>query len=258
MSLLGVPLHRARSWVSARHSLRVEAAIVLGFFVAYEAARGVVAGTRQTALDRAHDIVSLERTLHLFTEPRVQELARNVPGLLGTLSIAYLTLHLMATAALLLWLHRRHPMAFPMVRTTSIVASGLSLIGFLVFPTAPPRVAGTGLADTVSQGAVDLNHGLVSSLYNPYAAVPSMHAGYALIVGAAVVRYGRSTAMRVGGALYPPFVLLVIVATGNHFFFDAAVGVVVAAVSAGLALLLRGGPADRHAPISPSMHLRSQ
>jgi membrane-associated phospholipid phosphatase len=96
----------------------------------------------------------------------------------------------------------------------------------------------TGLSDTVSHGAVNLNHGLISSLYNPYAAIPSMHAGYALIVGAALMRYGQRALLRVAGVLYPPFVLLVIVATGNHFFFDAATGALVAATGALLALPL--------------------
>jgi PAP2 superfamily len=138
----------------------------------------------------------------------------------------------------LLWLYRRRPAAFPLVRTTLIIASVLSVIGFLAFPTAPPRMAATGLSDTVSHGAVDLNHGLISSLYNPYAAIPSMHAGYALIVGVALVRYGHRALLRLAGVLYPPFVLLVIVATGNHFFFDAATGALVAAASALVALPL--------------------
>jgi PAP2 superfamily len=231
-------LHAARRWFSRRHTAAAEAGLILGFYAGYETTRGVVAGARQPAIHRANEILSLERTLHLFAEPQVQRLARHIPGLLGTLDVAYLTLHLTATSALLLWLYRRRPAAFPLVRTTLIIASVLSLIGFLAFPTAPPRMAASGLSDTVSHGAVNLNHGLISSLYNPYAAIPSMHAGYALIVGAALTRYGRRALLRFAGVLYPPFVLLVIVATGNHFFFDAATGALVAATSALFALPL--------------------
>jgi len=227
-------VNAARTWLATRHSLLTEAALVLAFYATYEGTRGLVVGSRRHALDRAHEIVRLERHLHVFAEPRVQQLAREVPGLLGTLGIAYLTLHLAVTAALLLWLHQYRPAAFPVVRTTLIVASLISLIGFLAFPTAPPRMAGAGLADTVSHGAIDLNHGLVSALYNPYAAIPSMHAGYALVVGGALIRYGRSNAARAAGTAYPLFVLLVIVATGNHFFVDAAAGALVAAASLAL------------------------
>jgi membrane-associated phospholipid phosphatase len=161
------------------------------------------------------------------------------------LGVAYLTLHLAVTAAVLLWLHRRHPEGFPFVRTALLVASGLALIGFLVYPTAPPRLAGVGIADTVSDRHVDLNRGLVSALYNPYAAVPSMHVGYALIVAVALLRYGRGRLARVLALLYPPTVLLTIVATGNHFFLDAAAGALVAAVAAVPAALLvrRSAPA---------------
>ncbi len=112
-----------------------------------------------------------------------------------------------------------------------VAAVDLELIGFLVYPTAPPRLAGIGINDTVSNGHIDLNKDLVSSLYNPYAAVPSMHIGYALIVAASLLLYARRPLVRVLGALYPPFALLVVVASGNHFFFDAATGALVAAAA---------------------------
>ena len=92
----------------------------------------------------------------------------------------------------------------------------------LVYPTAPPRLPGIGILDTVSGRHVDLNRGLASSLYNPYAALPNMRIGYALIVAAALLRHARRLLVSAIAALYPPFVLLVIVATGSHFFLDAA------------------------------------
>ena len=144
---------------------------------------------------------------------------------------------------MLLWLHQRRPAAFAFVRTTLLLASALALLGFLAYPTAPPRLAGIGIADTVSNGHVDLNHGLVSSLYNPYAAVPSMHIGYALSVAASLLRHGRHRLVRTLGALYPLFVLLVVVATGNHFFLDAAAGALVAGLAAAAVAALLTRPA---------------
>jgi hypothetical protein len=150
------------------------------------------------------------------------------------------------TGAVLLWLRARRPAVYPFVRTTLLLASALALVGFLAYPTAPPRLARLGIADTVSNGQIDLNKGLVSFLYNPYAAVPSMHIGYALIVAASLVRYCRSPLVRACAALYPLFVLLVVVATGNHFLFDAASGALVAAVAAAAAArLTRPGVATR-------------
>src|SRR6266487_4650486 len=229
---------RLRSWLSARHSLRDEAAVVLVLYGLYELGRGLVVGNAAEAERHAHRLVALERSLHLFVEANLQRAAHTLPGLTSLLDVAYLTLHLAVTAAVLLWLHRRHAAAFPFVRTTLLLASGLALVGFLAYPTAPPRLAGVGIVDTVSSGRVDLNRGLISSVYNPYAAVPSMHVGYALIVATSLLRHGRHLLVRALGALYPPFVLLVIVATGNLFFFDAAAGAIVAGVAATTSALI--------------------
>jgi hypothetical protein len=229
---------RLRSSLSVRHSLRAEAAAVLALYGLYELARGLVVGNAAEADRHAHRLVALERSLHLFLEANMQHAAHALPGLTSLLGIAYLTLHLTVTAGVLLWLHQRRPFAFPFVRTTLLLASGSALVGFLVYPTAPPRLAGVGIVDTVSNGHVDLNKGLVSSLYNPYAAVPSMHIGYALIVAASLLRHGRRRLIRALGALYPPFVLLVVVATGNHFFLDAAAGAIVAGLAATASALI--------------------
>ena len=95
------------------------------------------------------------------------------------------------------------------------------------------RRAGVGINDTVSGAtSVNLTSHLVSSFYNPYAAVPSMHIGFALLIGVTVARLARRRIVRIAGAVYPLFVLLVIVATGNHFFLDAAAGAAVAVLAA--------------------------
>jgi hypothetical protein len=227
-----------RRRASQRHSLRAEAGAVFALYGAYELARGLVVGDTAEADRHAHRIVTLERSLHLFIETNVQRGTHAVPGLTDVLGIAYLTLHLTVTAGVLLWLHQRRPAAFAFARTALLLASALALVGFLAYPTAPPRLAGIGIADTVSNGHIDLNHGIVSSLYNPYAAVPSMHIGYALLVTASLLRHGRGRLVRTLAALYPPLVLLVIVATGNHFFFDAAAGAVIAGLAAALAAVL--------------------
>jgi hypothetical protein len=235
---------RLQRWLSTRHSLRSEAAAVLILYGLYELARGLVVSDAREADQHARDVVTLERSLHLFRETNVQHAARSLPGLTSLLGTAYLTLHLAVTVAVLLWLHHRRPAAFASVRTTLLLASALSLVGFLAYPTAPPRLARIGIADTVSNGHIDLNKGLVSSLYNPYAAVPSMHIGYALIVAASLLLYARRPLVRALAALYPLFVLLVVVATGNHFFFDAATGalVAVAAAAAAVPLTRRAAP----------------
>jgi PAP2 superfamily len=152
-------------WLSGRNPFYTE----LALYGLYEFARGLVVANAAEADQHARRLAATERSLHLLLEAKLQSAVNVLPGLTSLLAVAYLTLHLTVTAAVLLWLHQRRPAAFPFVRTTLLLASGLSLVGFLAYPAAPPRLAGIGIADTVSHGPIDLNHGLVSSLYNPYA-----------------------------------------------------------------------------------------
>jgi hypothetical protein len=228
----------------------VEAAVVLAFYAAYEASRGLVVGDRRLAVDHARAITSLEQRLHVFVEPTVQRTLHAVPELVTLMGGAYLTLHLSVTAGVLLWLHQRRRAAFAPVRTTLLLASAIALVGFLLYPTAPPRLADVGLVDTVSSRHIDLNKGLLSSLYNPFAAVPSLHMGYALVATAALARYARTRLARLTGLLYSAFVLLVIVATGNHFLFDAAAGALVVVIAYSLAAAMTTAAAT-DAPASP-------
>ena len=127
-------------------------------------------------------------------------------------------------------MHRRRPHAFPFLRTTLIVSTALALVGYVMYPAAPPRLANMGFADTVTtHTGLDLSSDLLGSLYNPIAAVPSLHFGYALIVGVALAKLAPRRSLRIAGAAYPALMLLIIVATGNHFLFDAAAGAVVVA-----------------------------
>jgi hypothetical protein len=204
---------------------RVEAAAALALYGIYELVRGF--GGEDWAAARMHtaDIVSLERSLGVFREQAVQSASASVPGLARLLGVLYLTLHFAATIAFLVWVHRRRPDAFAVVRTTLVAATGLALMGYLTFPAAPPRLAGLGFTDTVTQSAgVNLSSDLLGALYNPLAAVPSLHFGYALLVGAGLAALARRRWVRAVGSLYPLLMLYVIVATGNHFFLDAALG----------------------------------
>jgi hypothetical protein len=222
----------AQTFASRRQPGFAELGIVILLYAAYELLRGV--GDASLALARSHasDIIALERSFDVFVEQAVQEWAAGVPGLAAVLGVFYMTSHLGFTAAGLIWLHRSHPARFPLARNTLVLATALSLVGYVVYPAAPPRLAGHGFVDTVSTYThVNLSSDLLGSLYNPFAAVPSMHFGYALLVGAVVVAYARRPVVRALGAVYPAFMLFDIVATGNHFLFDALIGGLVVGVA---------------------------
>ena len=211
-----------------------EVALVGALYLASELSRGFADGGAGLAERHAATVVSLERWLDVFDEGTVQHLVRHVrrPADAARLRVpdAAPDGHVArarrgSTAAI------SPPTAT--LRNTLAVASAIAIVGYWLFPTAPPRLADVGIHDTVSGAtSVNLTSHLVSSFYNPYAAVPSMHIGFALLIGVTVARLARRRAVRIAGALYPLFVLLVIVATGNHFFLDAAAGAAVAVLAA--------------------------
>jgi len=223
-------LHRLpslRSLASTPHRGLVEVATIFGLYGFYEVVRGQGNSSLTIARDHTDGIVALERHLHLFGERTVQRAAHWVPTLPTILGIAYIALHFVGTAVFLIWLHRTHPEKFPVVRNTLIAATGVALSIYILYPVAPPRLAGLGFVDTVTHNAkVNLSSDLLGSLYNPFAAVPSLHFGYALLVGVSIALLAKGRVARAIGWSYPAVMLLVIVATGNHFFFDAAGGAV--------------------------------
>ena len=221
-----------RRALARRGSWRAEAKGAAAVYAIYELSRGRLAGDPPTAIRHATDIATLERSIHLFIERDLQRAAHSIPGLLGLFGGLYLTLHLTVTGGYLLWLYRHRPRAYARVRTTLLVATLISLVIFALYPTAPPRIAGIGISDTVSGAHFNLNRGLVSSVYNPFAAMPSMHFGYALIVGASLAYEAGPRIVRFAGSFYPALVLLIILTTGNHFLFDAIAGAVVVGVAA--------------------------
>jgi hypothetical protein len=214
-----------RRFLADPHPGSVELAALGVLYAVYEVVRGFGGDDWDAALANTRDIVALEQRLSVYGERAVQEWTQAIPGLPGMLGILYIVLHFAATALTLVWVHRAHRESFPLFRTSLIAATAIALVGYVLYPAAPPRLAGQGFDDTVTEHAgVNLSSDLLGSLYNPIAAVPSLHFGYALLVGVAVATLARNRAVRVAGAVYPAAMLFIIVATGNHFVFDAAAG----------------------------------
>ena len=241
-----------RAWFSRSHSGAQELGALAVLYAIYEVVRGAPSENVEAAMRHASEIVALEQNVGIFVERTVQNAAEAVPLAATVLGLAYMLLHFVGTTGTLVWLHRRRPDRFPLVRTTIVAATAFALVGYVLYPAAPPRLAGLGFSDTVSTSAgIDLSSDLLGALYNPFAAVPSLHFGYALIVGAVLATLATRRWVRVAGAVYPLAMLLVIVATGNHFVFDAALGGVVVVAGWLVALLVLEEPArrGRRAPV---------
>jgi hypothetical protein len=216
-------------------------------YFAYRLVRGLVEGRATAAFQHAREVISIERTTHLFIEPSVQAWASGSHLVMVSASWLYVNAQTSITLAALLYLYLRHNRSFYFVRNMFMIAMAIALVGYIVFPTAPPRfMPEWGFIDSVSDfTGVRVSHtgGSVTSLFNPYAAVPSMHVAFALMIGWPLARLVRHRAMRVAWFLYPFLMTFVIVVTANHFIADALLGALTAGASAyGASRLARARP----------------
>ena len=159
----------------------------------------------------------------------------------------YVNAQTSVTVAALVYLYLRHNRNFYFVRNMFMIAMVIALVGYLVFPTAPPRfMPEWGFVDSVSNFTgvhVDGRSASLNALTNLYAAVPSMHVAFALMIGGTLSRLSRRRIVRVLWLLYPLLMAFVIVVTANHFIFDALLGALTAGASAyGASWLARARP----------------
>jgi PAP2 superfamily len=223
--------------VSSRDGL-AQIGIVLAAVGAYESMRLALRPDWPLALAHAREIAALERVAHIAWEVPLQRMLLREPALVESMNAFYLLAHFLATGVFFLWLYRRTRPGFRLFRNGFLLATAIALAVAWWFPTAPPRVAGLGLVDTLRRFSdIDIGSPGSGGLSDPVAAVPSLHAGWAAGVAAGLVLYARPLAVRLAAPLYPAAVMLTILATGNHFVVDALAGVVVMALGFGLAAL---------------------
>ncbi len=224
-----------------------QVALFAAAYLAYRIVRGLVEGDASAAFAHARDLISIERTMHLFVEPSVQAWASGSRVLMDFSSWLYVSAQTTVTVAALVYLYVRHNRNFYFVRNMFMIAMFIALVGYTVFPTAPPRfMPEWGFIDSVSAfTGVHVSHASASmnALFNPYAAVPSMHVAFALMIGWPLARLSRHSVARVLWVLYPFLMAFVIVVTANHFIVDALLGALTAGASAyGATWLARARP----------------
>jgi hypothetical protein len=203
---------------------------------AYSLVRGFAdePGAVETAFDNARSVIGIERALNVFVEPSIQAWAMGSSLVVDAASWLYLNAQTSVTLGALLFIYLRRNESFYFVRNMLMVAMALALVGYVVFPTAPPRfLPEWGFFDSVSDFAgVPSDSATADALFNPYAAIPSMHVAYALMMGWSLARLVRHRVAAGWWWAYPFVVTFVIVATANHFFLDAVVGALVAGLAA--------------------------
>jgi len=222
----------------------VDLARQVGYFAlaygAYRVVRGMVANDGTAAFQHAREVIAFERSLHIFVEPAVQAWASSSYTVMAIAGWLYVNAQFTITVLALLFLYFYRNSTFITVRNTLLIALGLALIGYYLYPTAPPRfLPEWGFVESVSlKTGLKLSESspLFNDFFNPYAAIPSMHIAFALIIGWPLARETRFLLVRALWVLYPLLIAFVIIATGNHFILDTILGVITAA----LARLLAG------------------
>lgn len=231
-----------RGWMDLARQLLLFAAA----YYAYQIVRGTVDGQVATAAWNATKIINLEHTLNIFAEPSVQAWASSRSWLIDSANWMYINSHFVVTVGALVYIYLRRNESFYFVRNMFMIAMGIALVGYAAYPTAPPRLMPEwGFTDSVAAfTGVRVENEPVSALLNLYAAVPSMHVCFALMVGWTLARLVKPRPLKVVWFLYPFLVTFVVVATGNHYFLDAVLGAMTAGVSALLSqrLLARWRP----------------
>ena len=206
----------------------VQVVIWLGFYFSYLAVRSLTEGDRSEAYANGLRVISVERRLthHLF-ELTVERIADSSSFLLTAAAWTYWNSEFTVIGLTLLWVYLRRHDRFTRFRNTILLANLIGLIGFLIMPTAPPWLF-TGVGFTAG---VNHSSALLQTLGNTYAAMPSLHAADALIVGWFMVVTSRTLWAKAIWALWPAWVWFCVVATANHYLLDVLAGIVVAVVS---------------------------
>ena len=190
----------------------------------YLVVRGVSVASPREATSNAASLIELERALRLFHEARVQS---GLEELHGPSSVYYMLGFAPLIVGVLLWLALRHTRRYRELRSLLLVSVGLALVIQLAFPVAPPRlIPGLGITDTVGLDAREAS--IAGVRFNPYAAMPSMHVGWTLLVAVIGFRTARPVFVRAFFAGHPAVMTVAVTATGNHFFLDSLAGAAVA------------------------------
>lgn len=213
-----------RSWELARR-IGFETLVVVGAYLAYQAVRRLIQGSAATAFDRALDVIALERRLGLFWEASLQGAILQHHWLVSLFNWIYVWGYLPVIAAAALWLFVWHRQRYSRYRNAFLLSGACGLLFFALMPVAPPRMfPHLGFVDTVRLHSDVYRAFERPGFVNEFAAVPSFHFGWILLVGVALWAHGRWMPLRLAGVALPVAMLAAIVLTANHYFLDAAVG----------------------------------
>ena len=207
-------------------------AIWFGFLFAYRYTRGVADRDPFKAFQNGLRVADLEHRVTGLWELSLQSLVASSNVLREATSLTYWHSQFTVLGLVLLWVYLWRNEHFVQLRNTILLANLIGLVGFVLMPTAPPRMfPELGFVDTLANFGINHNSAIVRADANPYAAMPSLHAADSLIIGVALFFIVRSKWAKALWLLWPLWVWFSVMATGNHFWLDIVAGILVATVT---------------------------
>jgi hypothetical protein len=223
-----------------------EAALIVGLMLVYWVMRGSLPERAAAAFSRANQIIHIEQKLGIFVESGWQEQIVGNRLLVDIANGIYLYGHLPLLIAAAIWIYVRNRERYHIYRNALLISAGMGLVIYWFFPVAPPRLMPEwGFVDTIARFNNNMNEVQPGFIVNHYAAVPSLHFGWALLVGIALIDVSRSLWVRAFAVLFPTVMFFSIVLTANHFIFDGLVGALVVLPAIGLAFALENARLGR-------------
>lgn len=217
--LCALVLRRRRErWSLIAGAAALEIALVCGLFALWQVANAATHLHAAGAHERGRWLWDLERHLRLPDEGAMQDAVLGHPAIVRAANTYYATAHLTGMAVFLGWLWLRHRDRYPRWRWVLVVFTALSLL-VQILPVAPPRLIAVGMVDTAQVYHQSVYQALGSGVADQYAAMPSIHVGWALLVAAACWTCGGRLARTVGVA-HAVLTAVVVVVTANHYWLD--------------------------------------
>jgi membrane-associated phospholipid phosphatase len=215
-----------------------QAALVIIGIVAYFSIRHVTEGSEDVAVDHALDIVAFQESMGIGIEAALQAPVAGSHVLQALANWIYIWGHWPVIIVTMIWLAWRHVEQFRRLRDGMMVSGALGMLIYASYPVAPPRLAGLGLIDTVSENSSAYRVLQPPSFVNQYAAMPSLHFGWDLLVGMAIFSAATTTLVRVVGAMMPLLMAYAVIATANHYVLDVVGGLLLVMVGHAAAVAL--------------------
>jgi len=213
--------------------LALQFVIWMGFYAVYQIARGAADRSVYEAFQNGEWVLRTQQDLGALFEPTVQRLVDGSSVMVALTSWTYWLSQFAVVGITLLWVYFRHHERFAGFRNWLIAANLVGLVGYVFVPTAPPRMFPEwGFVDTLAQhAAISHDSGLIAWGSNPYAAMPSLHAMDAFIVGVVMFGLVRSRLAKALWLAWPAWVAFAVISTGNHYWLDVVAGIVLAGVT---------------------------